>query len=87
MILSAALPSPYGLVHSLFNLLIRLAESRILCGSNPARTLHPILMVSGLSVFSRKVTHGTFRMQASSWTPPESVSTNSAFFNILRKVR
>jgi len=44
----------------------------------------PTYTVSGLSVLYLRVMQGTLRMQASSWTPPESVQTIFAFFRSLR---
>ena len=73
-ILSAAWSSPKGLGHSLLLSIIMRALFSISSGSTPATTLAPTSTVSGLSVFSLMVTQGTFNMQASSWTPPESVS-------------
>lgn len=46
----------------------------------PASTLVPSLMVTGRSVFSRSVTHGTPSAVVLSCTPPESVRTNAASF-------
>ena len=47
-------------------------------GSSPARMFVPTVTVIGRSVFLRNVTHGTFRIVVSSWTPPESVRTSAA---------
>src|SRR5438067_2536441 len=44
----------------------------------PARRFVPSVMVTGRSVFSRSVTHGTPSTVVSSCTPPESVSTMRA---------
>ena len=51
----------------------------ILLGSVPARMFDPILSVSGRTVLSLKVIHGTPSMQVSSWIPPESVKTSLAW--------
>ena len=58
----------------------RLGESRRRCRAascRPARWC-PRAMVTGRSVFSRRVTHGTPSAVVSSWMPPESVSTKRA---------
>ena len=59
--------------------------SRIVCASVPARTFDPTSSVSGRSVFSPRVTHGTPRMHASSCRPPESVMIKRAFDSRRRK--
>ena len=46
--------------------------------STPESMFAPTSTVSGVLVLSRRVTHGTPRMQVSSWTPPESVRTSFA---------
>ena len=43
--------------------------------STPTKILVPFSMVTGLSVFSRRVRQGIFRIVASSCIPPESVKT------------
>src|SRR5439155_1013530 len=68
-------PSPNGFGHSRFAPSWRRTAARTRAGSVPARTFDPISRVSGRSVFSRKVTHGTRKKQLSSWSPPESVIT------------
>jgi hypothetical protein len=45
----------------------------ILSGYDPTKTFVAYSRVTGLSVLSRRVIHGTPRMVVSSWTPPESV--------------
>jgi len=86
-IFSPALPSPYGFFHFFRCVIIRSAAVTIRSGSVPARTFAPTSTVSGRSVFSRSVTQGTFRIHASSWRPPESVSTSDACASSSRKSR
>ena len=43
-------------------------------GSSPISTFVPWLSVTGRSVLARNVKHGTPSAEASSWTPPESVT-------------
>ena len=47
-------------------------------GRSPSSVLVPIDTVTGRSVLSRSVRHGTPRKVVSSWMPPESVSTPAA---------
>src|SRR5664280_1899048 len=47
-------------------------------GDRPTTWLVPSVTVTGRSVFSRKVRHGTPRTVVSSWMPPESVRTSAA---------
>jgi hypothetical protein len=47
----------------------------------------PWVSVTGRSVLSRSVTHGTPRIVVSSWMPPLSVSTRRASLISLRKSR
>ena len=53
----------------------------------PTTTFVPASTVTGLSVDSRSVTHGMPSTVASSWTPPESVSTTLASARRPRKSR
>ena len=80
-------PSPKGLLHFFFFEQLALAALTIFSGSVPASTLDPTWSVSGLSVLSRRVTHGTWRMQVSSWTPPESVKTSWALLSSCKNDR
>ena len=73
MIFTADLPSPRGLFQFLGFSSIFCVSSVILWGENPTTVFAPTWTVSGLSVLYLRVMQGTFRMQASSWTPPESV--------------
>ena len=67
--------------------LMNRGDFKILSEDTPARILAPTSIVSGLSVLSRRVTQGTLRMQASSWTPPESVRISLALLSSWRKPR
>ncbi|MCX6651937.1 MAG: hypothetical protein NT137_01070 [Methanomassiliicoccales archaeon] len=64
-----------------------LAAFRIRVGSIPADKFEPTTRVSGRSVFSRRVTQGTFKMHASSWMPSESVRIKRAEDCSCRKSR
>ena len=59
--------------------LLRYGDPNALGGNTPSRFV-PDCSVTGRSVFSRAVTHGTPRRVVSSWIPPESVTTIVAFF-------
>src|SRR4030042_5097334 len=87
IILAPALPSPKGFSQSVFFLSMALAYSMIFSGDAPARRLAPTSTVCGLSVLSRRVTLGARRIQASSCTPPESVSISRALLSNWRKSR
>src|SRR6266568_1727531 len=63
------------------------AQRRIRSGSSPTRRLLPSVTVTGRSVFSRSVMHGTPSTVVSSWTPPESVSTSRALTCSFKKSR
>jgi hypothetical protein len=52
--------------------------ARIRAGLRPTRTFVPAEIVTGRSVFSRTVRHGTPRNVVYSWMPPESVMTTLA---------
>src|SRR5215211_6004411 len=54
------------------------AVARIVARLKPTRAFVPCVMVTGRSVFSRTVRHGTPSTEVSSWTPPESVRTMAA---------
>lgn len=80
-------PSPKGFFHFFFWAKLVLAAFRILFGFVPASVFAPTSNVSGLSVLSLNVTHGTLRMQASSCTPPESVKMSLAWLSSCKKLR
>src|SRR6185503_2443864 len=62
----------------------RATAAAIRAGSVPASALVPSSTVSGRSVFSRQVTHGTPSAVVSSCSPPESVRVKVASFQRLR---
>ena len=86
-ILFAAWPLPKGFFHLGLGCSISCALERMVWGFVPARVLAPASRVSGRSVLYLRVTHGTPRMHASSWTPPESVRMSLALFSSCRKLR
>ncbi len=57
---------------------IRLGMSLMRPGARPSSVFVPRVHVTGRSVLSRNVKHGTPRYVLSSWTPPESVRTPAA---------
>src|SRR3989338_4225934 len=87
IICSEACPSPKGFFQSLRLRPICTAPSKIRSGSLPTIMLAPTSTVSGLSVVVRSVTHGIFKIHASSCTPPESVKIISAASSNLKKLR
>ena len=86
-ILFAAWPLPKGFFHLGLGCSILCVLERMVLGFVPARVLAPTSKVSGRSVLYLNVTHGTPKMHASSWTPPESVRMSLALFSSCRKLR
>jgi hypothetical protein len=87
MMRCAASPFPNGLSLVRGISVIWRAAARIFSGFVPTRTLEPTSIVSGHSVLSRRVTQGTFKIQLSSWTPPESVMRSDAVASNMRNSR
>lgn len=83
----AVVPSPKGLGQVLGFCRIVLAAFWMRFGSVPARMFASTVTVSGRSVLSLRVMQGTFRMQVSSWTPPESVKTSFALLSNTKNER